>query len=90
MVSTIERRVSRLETSFGGGDSCERCEGTVIIVGVSGEISVTKGGSRLTSEAARVFHREEEPHGICPACGGYRERVRIVWGPGSGGAAHHS
>ena len=89
MVATIERRLERLEQTFGDSP-CERCRNTQIIIDCSGNISVVKDGSRLTSEAARVFHREEEPHGICPACGGYRERVRIVWGPGSGGAAHHS
>ena len=89
MVATIERRLERLEQTFGDSP-CERCRNTQIIIDCSGNISVVKDGRRLTSEAARVFHREEEPHGICPACGGYRERVRIVWGPGSGGAAHHS
>jgi len=89
LVATIERRLERLEQTFGDSP-CERCRNTQIIIDCSGNISVVKDGSRLTPEAARVFHREEEPHGICPACGGYRERVRIVWGPGSGGAAHHS
>ena len=83
MVSTLERRVSDLETAYGGSDSCERCRNTIIIVGLGGEISVHKNGTRLTSEAARAFHREEEPDGTCPRCGNIRHKVVIRWGAGS-------
>ena len=84
MVSAlIERRLERLEQVSGGGDECPRCKGTMIVVDTSGEISVTKDGSRLTPEAAKAFYRAELPHGQCPVCEGYRRKVVIRWGPGS-------
>ena len=88
MVATIERRLERLEQTFGDSP-CERCRNTQIIIDCSGNISVVKDGSRLTSEAARVFHAEEEPGGVCPRCGNVRQRVRVTWGPESGGARHY-
>jgi len=85
VVSTLERRVERLETSFGGS-GCERCANTTIVIsgarGPSGaDISVVKEGNRFPPEAARAFHREEQPGGVCPRCGHIRQHVRVSWGP---------
>ena len=83
MVATVEKRLTRLEQSFGGGDECPRCKDTVIVIGVGepGEISATQNGNRFSPEAAKAFYREEQPHGQCPQCGNFRERRIIRWGP---------
>ena len=81
MVATavLEKRLTRLEEAYG--DSlCERCSGTTIVIDCSDNISVVKNGSHLTPEASLKFHREEQPHGQCPECGNFRERVRVGWG----------
>jgi ribosomal protein L32 len=80
MVGTLTRRVERLEASYGGGGACPRCANTVTVVGVGGEVSATRNGSRLPSDAAKAFHQEEMPHGICPECGSYRRTVKVGWG----------
>ena len=80
MVATIERRLERLEQTFGDSP-CERCRNTQIIIDCSGNISVVKDGSRLTPEAARAFHQEEQPGSVCPRCGKPRRKVRVGWGP---------
>jgi len=80
MVSTLTRRVERLEGSFGGGEVCPRCAGTIVVIGVSGEVSVTRNGTHLAPEAAKAFHREEQPGDICPRCDESRRKVVVGWG----------
>ena len=82
MVSTLVRRLERVEHVEGGINDCPRCRDTIIVRGLGTEedLSVTKNGVRLSPEAARSFAREEEPHGICPDCGRKRKDVRVGWG----------
>jgi len=82
MVGTLTRRVERLEASLGGGDDCPRCKNTIVVVSLGGEeISVTQSGNRFPPERAKAFYQEELPNGQCPACGNFRERRVIRWGP---------
>jgi len=84
MVSTLIRRIERAEQADGGdGGACERCRDTMIVVGLGGEISVTRGNTTLTSEAAERFYKEELPNGVCPVCEQQRHKVVIRWGAGS-------
>ena len=81
MVSAlIERRLERLE-QVSGGDECPRCANTQVIIDCSGNINVVKDQARLTAEASRRFYEEEQPHGQCPACGNFRHKVVVGWGP---------
>jgi hypothetical protein len=82
LVATVEKRLTRLEQSFGDGDECPRCRNTTIVIGVSGNVSVNKNGTCLTAEASRRFYDEERPDDRCPQCERQRHRVRITWGPG--------
>ena len=82
MVATavLEKRLTRLEEAYGDSP-CERCSGTTIVIDASGNVSVNKNGTHLTLDAAKAFHREEQPNGQCPLCGNFRHKVRVGWGP---------
>ena len=80
MVRALERRIERLEQSFGD-DECPRCSNTVVVIHIGGEIGVTKNGHRLTPEAARRFYEEEQSGSVCPRCDKQRHKVRVTWSP---------
>jgi len=84
MVSTVERRLERLERDSGG--DCPRCSNTVILwgLGKAGDEPVVTGrGFQLGLEESWRFYLEEMPGGICPVCEGVREQVTIELLPGS-------
>ena len=78
MVSALERRVERLEETFGNSP-CLRCNNTQIIIGLSGEITVIKDKVRFAPQAAEQFYLEERPDSVCPVCGRQRQRVHVTW-----------
>jgi DNA-directed RNA polymerase subunit RPC12/RpoP len=85
LVSTVERRLRKIEEIVGEDDECPRCSGTVIVStgGIEDAsaptISATKNGQRFSPEAAEKFAAEEEPGGICPRCSKKRLEVRVGW-----------
>jgi len=83
MVSTLVRRIERAEQGIGDSP-CPRCSGTTVVFGPgSDEPAVSRRGIQFGREESIAFYQAEQPHGQCPACEGYRQRVRVVWGPGS-------
>ena len=89
MVTTLVKRIERAEQVDGGDGACERCRDTLVVTGVGGEITVHKDNTTLTSEAAKAFYQAEMPNGQCPACGNFRHKVVMRWGPNSGGWRHN-
>jgi len=84
MVSTVERRLERLERDSGG--DCQRCAGTTILWGLgrsANEPVVIGRGFKLGLEASWRFYLEEQPGGVCPVCGQVREDVTVQLLPGS-------
>jgi hypothetical protein len=82
MVTSLERRVRRLEEATGGGsDGCERCAGTTVAI-INGKVdSVTKRGHKFPHATAVAFVAEEGPGRVCPVCGTHRRQVASVGGP---------
>ena len=73
MTTSLQTRVKRLEEAAGGdGGGCDRCRGTLIVVGnaMTGEFrSASWNGEAITDE--ELYERQTETK--CPRCGG---RVR--------------
>jgi len=47
------------------------------------EPAVNRQGVQFGREESIAFYQAELPHGVCPACGGYRRKVVIRWSHGS-------
>ena len=72
-MSTLNRRLQRLEESSGG--KCPRCSG-VVSVTVDGEFSsASRDGVPMSEEEWRQ-HEAEEVEDRCPVCG--REQLTIT------------